>query len=264
MADHLVLAVRHGTTMLLTLNRPEAGNAIDRHTAQALQAALQACQGDASLHAVVITGTGTRFFCTGGDVKAYARLESPQELEQVFGLMRDACDLMERLPCVVIAAINGYAVGGGAEVSVACDLRVMDTAAEIGFPQSRLGLTPGWDGGERLIRTVGRAHAAMLLFSGLRVDAQRARAIGLVDEVAPAGEALQRALALASSFAQVAPLSLGAIKELLRDAGGTGGEAAHARVRAREAFSRLWFTEDHREAERAFAEKRPPRFSGRQ
>ena len=263
MADGLVIQERHGSTLVLRLNRPEAGNAIDRASAQELLAALQACQDDAGLRAVVITGTGTRFFCTGGDVKAYARLESPQALEQVFGLMREACDLMERLPYVFIAAINGFAVGGGAEVSVACDLRLMDAGAQIGFPQSRLGLTPGWDGGARLIRTVGRAHAARLLFSGLRVDAQRAREIGLVDEVAPAGEALSAALALASVFAEVAPLSLGAIKELLRDAGGARSDSTQARAHAREAFSKLWFTEDHREAESAFAEKRLPRFCGR-
>lgn len=263
MPDPVLLAQRRGTALVLHLNRPDAGNAINRELAQALLDRLQACQGDAGLRSIVITGTGERFFCTGGDVKAYATLQSPAELEHVFGLMREVCDRLEQLPCAVIAAINGYAVGGGAELSVACDLRVAQASAQIGFPQSRLGLIPGWDGAERLVRTVGRSQAARLLFSGLRVSAHEAREIGLVDEVAPDGHALARGLELADTFAEVAPLSLGAIKTVLRGDGGSPPAASPARIRAREDFARLWFTEDHKEAEQAFAEKRAPRFSGR-
>ena len=179
--------------------------------------------------------------------------------------MREVCDALERLPCPVIAAINGYAVGGGAEMSLACDLRVAETSAQIGFPQSRLGIMPGWDGTARLLRTVGRSAAARLLFSGKRVSAAEARELRRVDEVVPDGTALARALELASTFAEVAPLSLGAIKQALREADGadTAQSAEQARLRAREAFARLWFTEDHDEAEQAFAEKRAPHFSGR-
>jgi enoyl-CoA hydratase len=260
MPEAILLAERRGATLVLRLNRPDAGNAIDRHLAQALLEQLGRCEGDASLRAIVITGSGDRFFCTGGDVKAYAKLESAAELERVFGLMREVCDRLERLPCAVIAAINGYAVGGGAEMSLACDLRVAQESAQIGFPQSRLGLIPGWDGAERLVRTVGRSRAARLLFSGLRISAREAHAQGLVDEVAPDGQALATALALADTVAEVAPLSLAAIKDVLR--GGASGDSP-ARAGAREAFSRLWFTEDHREAEKAFAQKRAPQFRGR-
>lgn len=260
MPEAILLAERRGATLVLRLNRPDMGNAIDSHLAQALLEQLDLCEGDASLRAIVITGSGDRFFCTGGDVKAYAKLESAAELERVFGLMREVCDRLERLPCAVIAAINGYAVGGGAEMSLACDLRVAQESAQIGFPQSRLGLIPGWDGAGRLVRTVGRSRAARLLFSGLRVSAREAHAMGLVDEVAADGQALATALALADTVAEVAPLSLAAIKDVLRD-GATSDSSA--RGAAREAFSRLWFTEDHKEAERAFAEKRAPRFRGR-
>jgi enoyl-CoA hydratase/carnithine racemase len=259
----VLISDRRGSTLVLHLNRPDAGNAINGELAHALLTRLAACEGDTELRSIVITGTGERFFCTGGDVKAYAMLASVAELDRAFGLMRDVCDKLERLPCAVIAAINGYAIGGGAELALACDLRVAQASAQIGFPQSRLGLIPGWDGAERLLRTVGRSQAAKLMFSGLRVGAQEAHGIGLIDEIAPDGQVLVRALEWAASVAEVAPLSLGAIKDVLRDGGSGPADAAPGRVRARETFARLWFTADHKEAEAAFAQKRAPRFCGR-
>lgn len=246
---------------MLRLNRPDVGNAINREAAEALGAQLHSCKGDALPGSLIITGTGPRFFCTGGDVKAYAKLTSADELNRVFGLMRDVCDALERLPCPVIAAINGFAVGGGAEMALACDIRIAETSAQIGFPQSRLGILPGWDGTQRLFSTVGRSAAARLLFSGTRVSAEEARELRLVDEVVADGTVLARALELANTFAEVAPLSLGAIKQSLKEA--ANADAAQARVGARERFARLWFTDDHAEAERAFAQKRAPQFSGR-
>lgn len=257
-----LLAERQADTLVLTLNRPTVGNAISSEVAMALGEALSGCAKDASLRCLVITGAGPRFFCTGGDVKAYARLTDAAELDQVFGLMRDVCDAIEALPCPVIAALNGFTIGGGTELALACDLRIAAAAVQIGLPQSRLGILPGWDGIERLVRLVGRAAAAKLLFSGERVSAAQARELRLVDEVVDDGQALARALALASTFAQGAPLALGAIKAALRDAdGGPARDGPRSRVRAE--VGRLWFSEDHKEAERAFAEKRPPRFVGR-
>lgn len=264
-AGPVLLVERQGAACVLRLNRPEAGNAISREVAEALGAQLAACASDASLRALVITGSGPRYFCTGGDVKAYAALESPEALDRVFNIMREVCDAIEALPVPVIAALNGYTVGGGAELSLACDLRIAEASAQIGFPQSRLGIAPGWDGTERLLRTVGRASAARLLFSGKRVSAAEALALRLVDEVVPDGGALAAALAFAATCTEVAPLSLGAIKQALREAqlAGTAEAQQAARLRARRDFGRLWFTEDHKEAERAFAEKRAPRFTGR-
>lgn len=261
MTEHLVVAERHDRCLVLRLNRPEVGNAINREVAEALGAQLRACSGDAMPSSLVITGTGSRFFCTGGDVKAYAKLTSADELNQVFGLMRDVCDALEQLPCPVIAAINGFAVGGGAEMALACDMRIAEVSAQIGFPQSRLGILPGWDGAQRLFDTVGRSAAARLLFSGNRISAEEARSLRLVDEVVADGCVLARALELATTFSEVAPLSLGAIKQTLKAA--AKGDAAQARIDARACFARLWFTEDHAEAERAFAQKRTPKFSGR-
>ena len=262
MPDALVLAERHASALVLRLNRPDAGNAISREVALELGAQVRACAADKTVRTLIITGTGSRYFCTGGDVKAYAKLASAEELDRVFGLMRDVCDAIEHLPCPAIAAINGFAVGGGAELALACDLRIAEASAQIGFPQSRLGIMPGWDGTERLLRTVGRAGAAKLLYSGKRVSAAEALDMRLVDEAVADGSALGRAFELATTFAEVAPLSLGAIKKALREASGGAQGAAAARANARASFARLWFTQDHKEAEQAFAEKRAPQFRG--
>ena len=261
-ASPLILTERHGTTLVLRLNRPEAGNAISGSVALALGNELRACAAEVALRTLIITGAGPRFFCTGGDVKAYAQLADAAELDRVFNLMRDVCDAIEALPCPVIAALNGFTIGGGAELALACDLRIAESAVQIGFPQARLGIIPGWDGIERLVRLVGRAGAAKLLFAGTRVSAADAHGLRLVDEVVADGKALERALELAATFAESAPLSLGATKTAIREAGSDLPEAERRR-NARAALGRLWFTEDHKEAERAFADKRAPRFNGR-
>ena len=257
----LVLAEQHGTTLVLRLNRPDSGNAISGAVALALGEQLRTCASDPALRTLIITGAGPRFFCTGGDVKAYAQLADAAALDRVFNLMRDVCDAIEALPCPVIAALNGFTIGGGAELALACDLRIAESAVQIGFPQSRLGIIPGWDGIERLVRLVGRAAAAKLLYSGTRVSADDAEKLRLVDEVVADGKALERALERAATFAECAPLSLGAIKTALREADSVL-PAQEVRRNSRAAFAKLWFTEDHKEAERAFAEKRAPHFNG--
>lgn len=262
MAEALVRAERRGAAAVLWLNRPDVGNAISLEVAIALADHVRDCATDPTLRSVIVTGSGPRYFSTGGDVKAYARLTSAGDLDRVFNRMRDVCDAIEALPCPAIAAINGFSLGGGSELALACDLRIAEASAQIGFPQSRLGIMPGWDGTQRLLRTVGRASAARLLYTGMRVGAAEALSLRLVDEVVQDGKSLERALELTAAFAEAAPLSLGAIKTALREAE-SGQNNNEARRNAREAFARLWFTEDHKEAERAFEEKRSPRFSGR-
>jgi enoyl-CoA hydratase/carnithine racemase len=159
----------------------------------------------------------------------------------------------------VIAAINGYAIGGGAELSLACDFRVIEQGAQIGFPQSRLGILPGWNGISRLVPLVGRAAAAKLLFDGRRIDAEQALAIGLATNVAPVGQSLRVALELAQTFSGTAPLSIAAIKAELN---AVTYHLSEVKAQSRRAFAQLWFTADHKEAEQAFAEKRVPRFKG--
>ena len=257
----LVLSSRNGSALVLTLNRPEAGNAMSVEMALELKAALDVCRSDASIRSVVVTGAGPRFFCTGGDVKRYAKLDDVAALNAPFDTVRDLLDAIEQLDQPVIAALNGYTVGGGTEFALACDLRIAARSVQIGLPHVQLGILPGWDGTARLLELVGRAQASRLMFSGERISADEALRIGLVNQVVEDGSALEAALAFAAKLNAAAPLALGAAKRTILDT--LRSEPAAARLRGRQRFAELWFTDDHKEAESAFAEKRAPRFSGK-
>lgn len=248
---------RTGGTLLLSLDRTAAGNALDETTIGALRARLDEAAGDLTLRCVILAGTG-RFFCAGGDLKAYLALSTREELQRVFGAARALLDAIEASPLPVIAAIDGYALGGGAELALACDLRVVGAGAVIGFPQLRLGIIPGWDGMERLVSLVGQGTTMRLLLTGERLSAEAASQAGLVDIVAT--DALHAALDIAAGLEGAAPLAIRGAKEALR---ALGHGRADARQVAADIFARLWFTADHREAESAFAEKRKPNFHGR-
>ena len=207
MSDTLLLTERKNDCLIIRLNRPHDGNAINLSMAQALAALIEDCNKDLTLRAVILTGSGDKFFCAGGDVKAYAKIDTDVDLNEVFDTIRDLLDSLERLPCPVIAAINGYAIGGGAELTLACDFRIIEQGAQIGFPQSRLGILPGWNGISRLVPLIGRAAAAKLLFDGRRINAEQALTIGLATAVAPTGQSLRVALELAETFSGTAPLS---------------------------------------------------------
>lgn len=256
----LLLTETVGGALLLRMNRPEAGNSVSLELAQAMARALREARRMKELRAVIITGAGGRFFCTGGDLKAYSRLKTGAQMERTFGTVRKLLDQIEALPLPVIAAIDGMALGGGAELALACDLRIASAGSRFGFPQARLGLIPGWNGTERLVETVGRSTALRLLLTAERLAAAEAEALGLIDILAE-GSAVETALGLVRSLEQAAPLALGAAKQAVMAAFRRDGAAAR-RVSAA-LFKRLWLSEDHREAERAFIEKRPPRFAGR-
>jgi enoyl-CoA hydratase/carnithine racemase len=257
----VLLATQHGATRVLTLNRPEAGNALSGEVAAALEAALADCRADTALRAVVLTGAGERFFCTGGDVKRYSTIADPQSRDARFDRIRDLLDLIEAIDLPVLAAINGYAIGGGLELALACDLRFAAPGAALGFPQSRLGIIPGWNGIERVLKVAGRGAAMRLLLGGERVGAAEAQRLGVVDFVADGEPVIDAALRFANGLAATAPLSIGAVKRVVRKT--LEGPQDAARALAREELARLWFSADHKEAEAAFAAKRAPVFTGR-
>lgn len=257
MADAAFRESRAGGALVLALNRPGSGNALDEDTIAALRARLDAAAGDAALRCVVLTGTG-RFFCAGGDLKAYRALTDRAALERVFGAARDLLDMIEAHPLPVIAAIDGYALGGGAELALACDLRVAGAGARIGFPQLRLGIVPGWNGLERLARLVGPGTAMRLVLTGERLDAEGARTAGLAEIAAL--DALAAAKEVAAALERAAPLAVRGAKAAMR---ALRRPPPEARREGADIFARLWFTEDHREAEAAFAEKREPVFHGK-
>ena len=253
-----VRAERHGTALVLTIDRPGAGNSLSLPAIEALGTALAAHQGTAGLTGVVITGAGEKFFCAGGDVKAYRAITDAQGLEQVFGTARRLLHAIEDFPLPVLAAINGYALGGGLELALSCDLRFAAAGAQLGFPQVHLGIMPGWNGTERLVRTVGRARAMRLLLTGRRLTAAEALAEGVVDSV-EAGDVLAAAVAFLGGL-HGAPLAIRGIKAAIR---ATDAAPGTVRPGTDGLLERLWFSADHREAEAAFAEKRQPVFQGK-
>src|SRR5919106_871615 len=223
----------------IRIDRPPA-NALSREVALELSDAARVVATD-DTRAVVIWG-GERIFAAGADIKAMADL-GPDEITSHVGALETACRDIEAIPKPVIAAINGFALGGGCEVAISCDLRFAADDARIGLPEIRLGIIPGSGGTQRLPRLIGLAASRRLIFSGDHVTADEAHAIGLVDSVSPRAEtyaAAKRSLAA----------SLGTDLEM-----GLGIE--------REAFAELFATGDQKEGMRAFLEKRDPKFEGR-
>jgi enoyl-CoA hydratase len=250
---------RIGRAALITIDRPRAGNSIDLATAAAISDAAAVIRSDPEIRGVIITGAGGRIFCSGGDVKAYAKFETKEDLQVMTDRLGRMLDELEELSCPVIAAIDGQAIGGGAELALACDMRFASSDATLVFPQVRLGILPGWNGLERLTRLCGPATAMRLLMSARRVGADEALRCGLIDDIAT-GSAVATALEFIASLDGVAPLALASVKSLVRRC------VIESRDVARQAISdklvELWFSRDHREAEQAFREKRSPVFIG--
>ena len=170
----IVKQERRGSALLLTIDRPEAGNSLRAEVSQAFLDILDGIEGDISLRAIIVTGAGDRFFCTGGDVKRYALLETKDELREIMRLARTVFHRFATLPVPVSAAINGLAIGGGAEIVLASDIRVAAPHAQISMPQVRLGIVTGWAGDERLVRDIGFTRAMEVVTTGERFDAEEA------------------------------------------------------------------------------------------
>lgn len=260
MSEDVLRVERKGAALLLTITREHAGNSMSREVTAAIESAIASIEGDASLRAIIVTGSGTKFFCSGGDIKQYRDLETRERLGEVFARPRNLLDHLETLPVPVIAAVNGYALGGGAELMLACDIRFAAPQAKIGFPYVKLSLIPGWHGIDRLSRNCGYGTAMHLLTTGEPVSATEAKRLGLINEVVTEGSVVDAALKLSGRLEVAAPLSLAATKRVLTSAYTQPRDAS--RKLAEQTFADLWMSDDHREAEAAFAEKRPPKFRG--
>jgi enoyl-CoA hydratase len=248
------------TTAVLTLNRPEARNAFDEELLHALQDALAEAADDARVRAIVITGAGDRAFSAGADIRQMQAM-SVDEARRWSQLGHDVFQVLEDVPLPTIAAINGVAVGGGCEVALACDLRYAVENAQLGQPEIKLGMIPGWGGTQRLPRLVGQSRALDLVLTGRLIDAQDAHRLGLVDQVVPAGEALAAALQFAAQFASLPPLAVRFAKHAIHV--GRDLDLREAKGIEIEMFARAFDTEDRVEGLKAFLEKRAPQFSGR-
>jgi enoyl-CoA hydratase len=257
--DNLLLA-HDGPVAILTVNRPKVLNALDHHTLDELGRAVAALGEDASVRVVIVTGAGGRSFIAGADIGELA-VQTPASGRELARRGQRVLDAIEQLGKPVIAAINGYALGGGCELAMACTLRIAADTAKLGQPEINLGLVPGYAGTQRLSRIVGRGRALELLLSGDQITAQEAHRIGLVNRVVPAAELTHAALAWAQTLATKAPVAVRYILEAVHN----GLEMGLPEAQAFEAtlFGLVASTDDMREGTKAFLEKRRPEFKGR-
>jgi enoyl-CoA hydratase len=243
---------------LVTIDRPEALNALDAAVMAGLAAAFTRLDAHPACRAIVLTGAGTKAFVAGADIKAMATA-TPETIGAVGGFEHWATLAGVGLP--VIAAVRGFALGGGCELALLCDIVIAGDDATFGQPEIRLGVIPGAGGTQRLTRAVGRARALELILTGRSIDAREAERLGMVSRVVPAEETLNRALELAGRVAAFPPLAVRAAKAAVNAAQEL--PLSEGLALERRAFFALFATEDQKEGMAAFVDKRPPRWTGR-
>jgi enoyl-CoA hydratase len=245
---------------VLTLNRPEALNALSVEMLDALDDLLDAIEGDARLRAVVLTGAGEKAFTAGADI-AHMKTASALEARDYARRGHAITGRLESFPKPVIAAVNGYALGGGCELALACDLRLAGERARFGLPEVNLGILPGWGGTQRLARATSPGFAKEIIFTARMVKPDEALQRGLVNAVHPDDELLDKAVELGETIATKPPWAIAAAKEVVNLAL-EGNQRTHL-ARELDAFALAFTTEDQREGMAAFFEKRTPNFVGR-
>lgn len=250
MTESLVLVDKQTQYTVIRINRPNQGNALSLEVIKQISKSITDIQRS-EVTPIIFTGSGDRFFCAGGDIKSYAQIDSVEQLNDVFGAARDLLDQVEAFPLPVIAAVNGLALGGGAELALACDFRFIEEHALIGFPQIRLGIIPGWDGIDRLVRLVGMGVATKLLMTGESITSSDAIKCSLVTSSTPKGESLMTSVKFCETLSLLPPAALSALKHQLINAYG----GSFSRAESRKTFEDLWFSEHHRKAERDFIKR---------
>ncbi|MDQ1092667.1 enoyl-CoA hydratase [Xanthomonas sacchari] len=255
-----VLADTQGAICILTVNRADKLNALNRQVLQALDAAFATAAEDPQIRVVVLTGAGEKAFVAGADIAEMNEL-TPVQGRDFSQLGQRLMRRIERMPKPVLAMVNGFALGGGLELAMACHLRVAAESARLGQPEINLGLIPGFGGTQRLLRLAGRAAALELCLLGAPIDAARALQLGLVNRVVAAAELRATTLQLAQQLAEAAPLALRGILDAIQ----IGGESAIEQGLEYETaqFGLLFSSEDMREGTRAFLERRRPHFRNR-
>jgi len=244
---------------VITLNRPEALNAFNKDMVTEILEALKDAEEDEKVRVLVLTGAG-KAFSAGADIKSMKGM-TPLKARELSLMGNKLCRALEDFGKPVIAAINGYALGGGLEVSMACDLRIASEKARMGQTEINIGLIPGWGGTQRLTRLIGKTRAKELVFTGKMIDAKTAEQWGLVNMVVPAEGFMEHVRQFATELAKKAPVALRIAKSLIDNGLNVNLEAALALER--EGFAVVASTEDLQEGVAAFMEKRKPEFKGK-
>lgn len=257
--QNLILEV-DGSVAVVTINRPKVLNALDGPTVSELGRVMADIESQHHVRAVILTGAGDKAFVAGADI-AFMRGLSPLEAKEFARYGHAVFMAMENMPVPVIAAVNGFALGGGCELALACDIRVASDNAVFGQPEVSLGIIAGFGGSQRLPRLVGPGLAKEILFSGDRIDASRALAMGLVNHVVPRGELLAFSRALGDRISRVGPVAVGLTKEAVNQ--GLQMDLASALSLESDLFALSFGTEDRLEGMDAFLQKRKPTFTGK-
>jgi enoyl-CoA hydratase len=255
-----LLLEHDGAVAVITVNRPKVLNALNSETMDELRRTILALKHDDASRSVIITGAGERAFIAGADINELA-LQSPTGARDHALRGQHVFDLIENMGKPVIAAINGYALGGGCELAMACTLRIAADTARIGQPEINLGLIPGYGGSQRLSRLVGAGRALELMLTGDPISAVEAHRLGLVNRVVPAAELLGEARQVAAKIAGKAPIAVRYIIDAVNK--GLQMPLAEAQVLEATLFGLVGSTDDMREGTRAFLEKRKPEFKGK-
>lgn len=260
MSYETLLSNIDGQVATITLNRPQVLHALNSQVFDELEAVFTTLAGDPAVRVILLTGSGEKAFAAGADIKELTHTDAATG--QAKALRGHAVfHLIESCGKPVIACINGFALGGGCELALACTFRLASETARLGQPEVKLGLIPGYGGTQRLPRLVGPAAALKLILAGEMIGAAEALRIGLVDEVLPPGQLLPRAQTLANLIAGMAPLAVSAALEAVRQ--GTQMTLSEGLALEAGIFGRLCATEDKAEGTRAFLEKRPAVWNGR-
>ena len=260
MAFENILLERDEATAIVTINRPKVLNALNTPTLDDLRRAILEIKQDEGVRVVIVTGAGEKSFVAGADINELA-VQTPTSGREHALAGQHVFDLIENLGKPVIAAINGFALGGGCELAMACTLRLAADSARLGQPEIALGLIPGYAGTQRLTRLVGRGKAMEMILTGVPIAADEAQRIGLVNRVVPAAQLMAEARTLAGQLAKSAPIAM----RYIINAVNKGAEMPFAEACQYEAtlFGLVASTDDMREGTSAFLAKRKPEFKGR-
>lgn len=253
----LVLKSLEDGILTLTVHRPEALNALNRNVIDALSAALEAAQDNQDVCVIVLTGAGEKAFVAGADIKEFADFDQAQGEELARRGQRDLFDRVEQSRKPVVAAINGFALGGGLELAMSAHVRVASTNARMGLPEVSLGVIPGYGGTQRLAQIVGKGKALEMVLTGGMIDAESALACGLVNQVVDQDILLETAQAMAGKIAKNAPTALAAALDSVLAGYSRDGFGVEI-----ERFGQCFTTDDFKEGTTAFLEKRKPQFPG--